>query len=105
VIELSYTKKKEMIAMLLREVRGAVSGILTNHVQNQRCPSAANTDHRFYHLKLCEFRHRYDRRPDAVPPLELNAYIGNGQAVEILTGLFGGITILPPYMKANAGVV
>ena len=35
-------------------------------------------------------------------PLELNAYIGSGQPWD-LDRLYGGVTILPPYVKGSAG--
>ena len=35
-------------------------------------------------------------------PLELNAYIGSGQPWD-LDRLYGGVTILPPYVKGKAG--
>lgn len=100
---MSYTKKKEMIAMLLAGGQGSRLGILTNHVAKPAVPFGGK-----YRIIDFTISNCVNSGIDTIGvltqyrPLELNAYIGNGQPWD-LDRLFGGITILPPYMKANAG--
>jgi glucose-1-phosphate adenylyltransferase len=98
-----YTKKKEMIAMLLAGGQGSRLGILTNQVAKPAVPFGGK-----YRIIDFTISNCVNSGIDTIGvltqyrPLELNAYIGNGQPWD-LDRLFGGITILPPYMKANAG--
>lgn len=100
---MSYEKKKEMIAMLLAGGQGSRLGILTNLVAKPAVPFGGKYRIIDFTLSNC-----VNSGIDTIGvltqyrPLELNAYIGNGQPWD-LDRLFGGITILPPYMKANAG--
>lgn len=98
-----YTKKKEMIAMLLAGGQGSRLGILTDHVAKPAVPFGGK-----YRIIDFPISNCVNSGIDTIGvltqyrPLELNAYIGNGQPWD-LDRLFGGITILPPYMKAHAG--
>lgn len=98
-----YEKKKEMIAMLLAGGQGSRLGILTNHVAKPAVPFGGK-----YRIIDFTISNCVNSGIDTIGvltqyrPLELNAYIGNGQPWD-LDRLYGGITILPPYMKANAG--
>jgi len=100
---MSYEKKKEMIAMLLAGGQGSRLGILTNHVAKPAVPFGGKYRIIDFTLSNC-----VNSGIDTIGvltqyrPLELNAYIGNGQPWD-LDRLFGGITILPPYMKEKAG--
>lgn len=100
---MSYEKKKEMIAMLLAGGQGSRLGILTNQVAKPAVPFGGK-----YRIIDFTISNCVNSGIDTIGvltqyrPLELNAYIGNGQPWD-LDRLFGGITILPPYMKANAG--
>ena len=100
---MSNAKKKEMIAMLLAGGQGSRLGILTNHVAKPAVPFGGKYRIIDFTLSNC-----VNSGIDTIGvltqyrPLELNAYIGNGQPWD-LDRLFGGITILPPYMKAEAG--
>lgn len=100
---MSYGRKKEMIAMLLAGGQGSRLGILTNQVAKPAVPFGGK-----YRIIDFTISNCVNSGIDTIGvltqyrPLELNAYIGNGQPWD-LDRLFGGITILPPYMKANAG--
>ncbi|MEL7655103.1 MAG: glucose-1-phosphate adenylyltransferase [Bacillota bacterium] len=100
---MSYEKKKEMIAMLLAGGQGSRLGVLTNQVAKPAVPYGGK-----YRIIDFPISNCVNSGIDTIGvltqyrPLELNAYIGNGQPWD-LDRLFGGITILPPYMKANAG--
>jgi glucose-1-phosphate adenylyltransferase len=100
---MSYRKKKEMIAMLLAGGQGSRLGILTNQVAKPAVPFGGK-----YRIIDFTISNCVNSGIDTIGvltqyrPLELNAYIGNGQPWD-LDRLFGGITILPPYMKAHAG--
>ncbi|HML38944.1 MAG TPA: glucose-1-phosphate adenylyltransferase [Bacillota bacterium] len=100
---MSYKKKKEMIAMLLAGGQGSRLGILTNHVAKPAVPFGGKYRIIDFTLSNC-----VNSGIDTIGvltqyrPLELNAYIGSGQPWD-LDRLFGGVTILPPYMKSNAG--
>jgi len=100
---MSYAKKKEMIAMLLAGGQGSRLGILTNHVAKPAVPFGGK-----YRIIDFTISNCVNSGIDTIGvltqyrPLELNAYIGNGQPWD-LDRLFGGITILPPYMKEKAG--
>ena len=100
---MSYGRKKEMIAMLLAGGQGSRLGILTNKVAKPAVPFGGK-----YRIIDFTISNCVNSGIDTIGvltqyrPLELNAYIGNGQPWD-LDRLFGGITILPPYMKAHAG--
>lgn len=100
---MSYATKKEMIAMLLAGGQGSRLGILTNNVAKPAVPFGGK-----YRIIDFTISNCVNSGIDTIGvltqyrPLELNAYIGSGQPWD-LDRLFGGITILPPYMKANAG--
>lgn len=89
--------------MLLAGGQGSRLGILTNHVAKPAVPFGGK-----YRIIDFTISNCVNSGIDTIGvltqyrPLELNAYIGNGQPWD-LDRLFGGITILPPYMKANAG--
>jgi glucose-1-phosphate adenylyltransferase len=103
VKEMTYRKKKEMIAMLLAGGQGSRLGILTNQVAKPAVPFGGK-----YRIIDFTISNCVNSGIDTIGvltqyrPLELNAYIGNGQPWD-LDRLFGGITILPPYMTASAG--
>lgn len=97
------TTKKEIIAMLLAGGQGSRLGVLTDHVAKPAVPfggkyriidfplsNCANSDIDTIGV-LTQYR-----------PLELNAYIGNGQPWD-LDRLYGGVSILPPYVKGKSG--
>jgi glucose-1-phosphate adenylyltransferase len=98
-----YEKKKEMIAMLLAGGQGSRLGILTNHVAKPAVPFGGK-----YRIIDFTISNCVNSGIDTIGvltqyrPLELNAYIGSGQPWD-LDRLYGGITILPPYMKEKAG--
>lgn len=98
-----YEKKKEMIAMLLAGGQGSRLGVLTNHVAKPAVPFGGK-----YRIIDFTISNCVNSGIDTIGvltqyrPLELNAYIGNGHPWD-LDRLFGGITILPPYMKETAG--
>jgi len=89
--------------MLLAGGQGSRLGILTNNVAKPAVPFGGKYRIIDFTLSNC-----VNSGIDTIGvltqyrPLELNAYIGNGQPWD-LDRLFGGITILPPYMKATAG--
>lgn len=100
---MSYTKKKQMIAMLLAGGQGSRLGVLTDHVAKPAVPFGGKYRIIDFPLSNC-----VNSGIDTVGvltqyrPLELNAYIGNGQPWD-LDRNFGGVSILPPYMKGKAG--
>lgn len=100
---MSYTKKKEMIAMLLAGGQGSRLGVLTNHVAKPAVPFGGKYRIIDFPLSNC-----VNSGIDTIGvltqyrPLELNAYIGNGQPWD-LDRNFGGVTILPPYVKGKEG--
>ncbi len=91
---MSYEKKKEMIAMLLAGGQGSRLGILTNQVAKPAVPFGGK-----YRIIDFTISNCVNSGIDTIGvltqyrPLELNAYIGNGQPWD-LDRLFGGITIL-----------
>lgn len=100
---MSYMKKKEMIAMLLAGGQGSRLGILTKNVAKPAVPFGGKYRIIDFTLSNC-----VNSGIDTVGvltqyrPLELNSYIGNGQPWD-LDRLYGGATILPPYVKGTAG--
>lgn len=100
---MSYIKKKEMIAMLLAGGQGSRLGVLTNHVAKPAVPFGGKYRIIDFPLSNC-----VNSGVDTIgvltqyQPLELNAYIGNGQPWD-LDRLYGGAAILPPYVKGKEG--
>lgn len=100
---MAYTKKKQMIAMLLAGGQGSRLGVLTDHVAKPAVPFGGKYRIIDFPLSNC-----VNSGIDTVGvltqyrPLELNAYIGNGQPWD-LDRAFGGVSILPPYVKGKAG--
>jgi glucose-1-phosphate adenylyltransferase len=96
-------KKKEMIAMLLAGGQGSRLGILTKNVAKPAVPFGGKYRIIDFTLSNC-----VNSGIDTIGvltqyrPLELNAYIGNGQPWD-LDHLYGGVSILPPYVKGTAG--
>lgn len=97
------TKKKEMIAMLLAGGQGSRLGVLTNYVAKPAVPFGGKYRIIDFPLSNC-----VNSGIDTIgvltqyQPLELNAYIGNGQPWD-LDRLYGGVSILPPFVKGKAG--
>ncbi len=93
-----------MIAMLLAGGQGSRLGVLTNSVAKPAVPFGGK-----YRIIDFTISNCVNSGIDTIGvltqyrPLELNAYIGNGQPWD-LDRIFGGITILPPYMKEKDGV-
>ncbi|MFI3250913.1 MAG: glucose-1-phosphate adenylyltransferase [Eubacteriales bacterium] len=91
--------KKEMIAMLLAGGQGSRLYALTNHVAKPAVPFGGKYRIIDYPLSNC-----INSGIDTVgvltqyQPLELNSYIGSGQAWD-LDRSHGGVHILPPYVK------
>ena len=100
---MSFTKKKEMIAMLLAGGQGSRLGVLTKNVAKPAVPFGGKYRIIDFTLSNC-----VNSGIDTVGvltqyrPLELNSYIGNGQPWD-LDRLYGGVTILPPYVKETEG--
>jgi glucose-1-phosphate adenylyltransferase len=100
---LIYAKKKEMIAMLLAGGQGSRLGVLTKDVAKPAVPFGGKYRIIDFPLSNC-----VNSGIDTIgvltqyQPLELNAYIGNGQPWD-LDRLNGGISILPPYVKGKEG--
>lgn len=100
---MGYTKKKEMIAMLLAGGQGSRLGVLTNYVAKPAVPYGGKYRIIDFPLSNC-----VNSGIDTIgvltqyQPLELNAYIGNGQPWD-LDRLYGGVSILPPFVKGKAG--
>jgi len=100
---MGYTKKKEMIAMLLAGGQGSRLGVLTNYVAKPAVPYGGKYRIIDFPLSNC-----VNSGIDTIgvltqyQPLELNAYIGNGQPWD-LDRLYGGVSILPPFVRGKAG--
>lgn len=100
---MGYTKKKEMIAMLLAGGQGSRLGVLTNYVAKPAVPYGGKYRIIDFPLSNC-----VNSGIDTIgvltqyQPLELNSYIGNGQPWD-LDRLYGGVSILPPFVKGKAG--
>ena len=101
---MSYTRKKEMIAMLLAGGQGSRLGVLTDHVAKPAVLYGGKYRIIDFPLSNC-----VNSGIDTVgvltqyQPLELNAYIGSGQPWN-LDRLHGGVFILPPYTTGKDGV-
>ncbi|WP_084145879.1 glucose-1-phosphate adenylyltransferase [Anaerovorax odorimutans] len=97
------TNSKEMIAMLLAGGQGSRLGVLTNNVAKPAVPFGGKYRIIDFPLSNC-----VNSGIDTIgvltqyQPLELNAYIGNGQPWD-LDRLYGGVSILPPYVKGSEG--
>ncbi len=97
------TTNKEIIAMLLAGGQGSRLGVLTDHVAKPAVPFGGKYRIIDFPLSNCA-----NSGIDTIGvltqyrPLELNAYIGNGQPWD-LDRLYGGVSILPPYVKGKSG--
>lgn len=95
--------KKEIIAMLLAGGQGSRLGVLTESVAKPAVPFGGKYKIIDFPLSNC-----VNSGIDTIgvltqyEPLELNAYIGNGQPWD-LDRLYGGVSILPPYVRGSAG--
>ena len=95
--------KKETIAMLLAGGQGSRLGVLTDSVAKPAVPFGGKYRIIDFTLSNC-----VNSGIDTIgvltqyQPLELNTYIGSGHPWD-LDRLFGGITILPPYVKGASG--
>ena len=96
-------QKKECVAMLLAGGQGSRLYVLTRDVAKPAVPYGGKYRIIDFPLSNC-----INSGIDTVgvltqyQPLELNAYIGNGQPWD-LDRLNGGVNILPPYVKGVAG--
>lgn len=97
------TRKKSMIAMILAGGQGSRLGVLTKKIAKPAVPFGGKYRIIDFTLSNCT-----NSGIDTVGvltqymPLELNAYIGNGQPWD-LDRQNGGISILQPYMKGKKG--
>ena len=97
------TRKKQMIAMILAGGQGSRLGILTQKIAKPAVPFGGKYRIIDFTLSNCT-----NSGIDTVGvltqymPLELNAYIGNGQPWD-LDRQNGGISILQPYVKGKQG--
>ena len=100
---MSYVNRKETIAMLLAGGQGSRLGTLTDKVAKPAVPFGGKYRIIDFPLSNC-----VNSGIDTIgvltqyQPLELNAYIGSGQPWD-LDRLYGGVTILPPYVKGKSG--
>lgn len=100
---MSFIKKKDMIAMLLAGGQGSRLGVLTNEVAKPGVPFGGKYRIIDFALSNC-----INSDIDTIgvltqyQPMELNAYIGNGQPWD-LDRMYGGARILPPYIRGKAG--
>lgn len=100
---MGFTKKKEMIAMLLAGGQGSRLGVLTSSVAKPAVPFGGKWRIIDFPLSNC-----VNSGVDTIgvltqyQPLELNSYIGNGQPWD-LDRLYGGAFILPPYVRGKEG--
>jgi len=99
----TFKGRKEIVAMLLAGGQGSRLGVLTNSVAKPAVPFGGKYRIIDFTLSNC-----VNSGIDTIgvltqyQPLELNAYIGSGQPWD-LDRLFGGVTILPPYIKGKYG--
>ncbi|MDR1735370.1 MAG: glucose-1-phosphate adenylyltransferase, partial [Oscillospiraceae bacterium] len=95
--------KKEIVAMLLAGGQGSRLYVLTTNVAKPAVPFGGKYRIIDFPLSNC-----VNSDIDTVgvltqyQPLELNAYIGNGQPWD-LDRLDGGVHVLPPYMHGKGG--
>ncbi len=96
-------RKKECIALILAGGQGSRLGVLTKKVAKPAVNFGGKYRIIDFTLSNCT-----NSNIDKVwvltqyQPLELNSYIGSGQPWD-LDRSFGGVYLLPPYMKAEAG--
>ena len=96
-------RKKKIVAMLLAGGQGSRLGILTSNMAKPAVPFGGKYRIIDFPLSNC-----VNSDIDTVgvltqyQPLELNAYIGNGQHWD-LDRNSGGVFVLPPYVKGKAG--
>lgn len=96
-------KQKEIIAMILAGGQGSRLGVLTKHLAKPAVQFGGKYRIIDFPLTNCA-----QSGIDTVgiltqyKPLELNTYIGNGQAWD-LDVADGGVYILPPYMREKEG--
>ncbi|MDD3289830.1 MAG: glucose-1-phosphate adenylyltransferase [Eubacteriales bacterium] len=96
-------KKKDMIAMLLAGGQGSRLGVLTKDVAKPAVPFGGKYRIIDFPLSNC-----INSDIDTIgvltqyQPMELNAYIGNGQPWD-LDRMYGGARILPPYVRGKEG--
>jgi len=97
------TRKKTMIAMILAGGQGSRLGVLTQKIAKPAVPFGGKYRIIDFTLSNCT-----NSEIDTVGvltqymPLELNAYIGNGQPWD-LDRQNGGVSILQPYVKGKRG--
>lgn len=100
---MKFGQKKEMIAMLLAGGQGSRLGVLTNDVAKPAIPFGGK-----YRIIDFPLSNSINSGVDTIGvltqyrPLELNTYIGSGQPWD-LDRLYGGVFILPPYVKGKGG--
>lgn len=100
---MSFIKKKDMIAMLLAGGQGSRLGVLTKDVAKPAVPFGGKYRIIDFPLSNC-----INSDIDTIgvltqyQPMELNAYIGNGQPWD-LDRMYGGARILPPYVRGKGG--
>lgn len=98
-----FKKNKEIVAMLLAGGQGSRLHVLTKNTAKPAIPFGGKYRIIDFTLSNC-----INSGIDTVgvltqyQPLELNAYIGNGIPWD-LNRLNGGVSILPPYVKADSG--
>lgn len=96
-------RKKQIVAMLLAGGQGSRLGILTSNMAKPAVPFGGKYRIIDFPLSNC-----VNSDIDTVgvltqyQPLELNAYIGNGQHWD-LDRNSGGVFVLPPYVKGKEG--
>jgi len=100
---MSFIKKKDMVAMLLAGGQGSRLGVLTKDVAKPAVPFGGKYRIIDFALSNC-----INSDIDTIgvltqyQPMELNAYIGNGQPWD-LDRMYGGARILPPYVRGKEG--
>ena len=95
--------RKDCVAMLLAGGQGTRLGLLTGEVAKPAVPFGAKYKIIDFPLSNCA-----NSGIDTVgvltqyQPIEIHQYIGNGQPWD-LDRITGGVYVLPPFMRANAG--